>query len=153
MRSPLDITQPNLSSHHLMIYVDGCSCQEDLFESARIYIESSGRPFNYLSTEAEVPSCILDFGKMFPTDSENLLTNRFFNKIQPAVKIKNCLKPNLKDHRWHYMNIFENHFKNQRFPISKCLSIFYVQQLHHHTSPTTNHQLNFKPPVGLAADP
>ncbi len=27
--------------------------QEDLFESARIYIESSGRPFNYLPTEAE----------------------------------------------------------------------------------------------------
>mmetsp|Transcript_86702 Transcript_86702/g.177053 ORF Transcript_86702/g.177053 Transcript_86702/m.177053 type:complete len:661 (+) Transcript_86702:70-2052(+) len=28
--------------------------EEDLFESARIYIESSGRPFNYLPTEAEV---------------------------------------------------------------------------------------------------
>ena len=28
--------------------------EEDLFESARIYIESSGRPFNYLPTEEEV---------------------------------------------------------------------------------------------------
>ena len=33
--------------------------EEDLFESARIYIERSGRPFNYLPTDEEAWLCCL----------------------------------------------------------------------------------------------
>lgn len=34
--------------------------EEDMFESARIYMERDGRPFNYLATEAEVAKGILE---------------------------------------------------------------------------------------------
>merc|ERR1712224_631545 len=37
--------------------------EEDVFESARIYMERSGRPFNYLASEAEVAAEIRETRK------------------------------------------------------------------------------------------
>ena len=100
--------------------------QEDLFESARIYIESSGRPFNYLPTEAEVRwkngRCPRENGMLMQWD-------RMERDLNICVYVHRDIDINLYTYVWYSLCVYENCICTCCLRIATCIAWPLVPQL------------------------